>query len=403
MLVLLRDSWDRIQPELRTKAGDAAYGSWLHELRPLALERGICYLEARDRLTCERVQRLFAPLLEDCLSREIGTRIAVRVTPRVDSLIPDRLEVGPTRPVIDDSNRTAFLVLKALLEDRSDLPARLFLFWGPRGCGKTFLLSWWRHRARPRPRVYDGLTLRKAFQVTIRDGRVNELREELSADVPLVIDGIHRLSGFSRAQSELRSVLTARAKLEQPVLLTSRWHPKEIWKLEPELESHLVSGFVVDMDLPGPAARLQYLRALSGSASRNGRADTVETMAQQVQGGYLDLRRAWALQKHGLADERHSGYLQLIDPGTVFRRLHGQVASRLGVLEQDIVGRSQQRKVSFARQVLAYLCVQEGLSQAEVGRYLGRRSRAAISYCIKTLEGRMVRSAEIRQQVEGLL
>ncbi len=52
MLVLLRDSWDKIQLELRTQAGGAAYESWLHELRPLALERGICYLEARNRLTC---------------------------------------------------------------------------------------------------------------------------------------------------------------------------------------------------------------------------------------------------------------------------------------------------------------------------------------------------------------
>jgi chromosomal replication initiator protein len=403
MLVLLRDSWDRIQPELRTKAGGAAYESWLRELRPLALERGICYLEARNRLTCERVQRLFAPLLEDCLSREIGTRIAVRVTPRVDSLVPDHLEVGPTRPVIDDSNRTAFLVLKALLEDRHDLPARLFLFWGPRGCGKSFLLSWWLQRARPRPQVHDGLTLRKAFQVSIRDGCVDQLRRELTGDVPLVIDGIHRLQGFARVQRELRAVLAARAELEQPMLLTSRFHPKDIWKLEPELESQLLSGFVVDLDLPGPAARLQYLRALSGSSSRNGRAETIETMAQQVQGGYLDLRRAWALQKHGLAEERHSGYLQLIDPGSVFRRLHRQVAQRLAIAAEDILGRSQQRTVSFARQVLAYLCVQEGLSQAEVGRYLGRRSRAAISYCIKTLERRMVRSAEIRRQVEDLL
>ncbi len=403
MLVLLRDTWDRIQPELRTKAGDAAYESWLRELRPLALERGTCYLEAGNRLTCERVQRLFVPLLEDCISHEIGTRIAVRVTPRVDSLVPDHLEVGPTRPVVDDSNRTAFLVLRALVENRSQLPARLFLFWGPRGCGKTFLLSWWRDRVRPKPHVHDGLNLRKAFQIGIRDRRVEQLRQELRGDVPLAIDGIHRLSGFARVQRELCSVLTARAELQQPVLLTSRWHPKDIWKLEPELESLLLSGFVVDVDLPGPAARLQYLRALSGPASRNGRAETIETMAQQVQGGYLDLRRAWALQKHGLASERHPGYLQLIDPATVFRRLHGRVAQRLGIPQDDILGRSQHRRVSFARQVLAYLCVQEGLSRAEVGRYLGRRSRAAISYCIKTLEKRMAQSAGIRQQVEGLL
>ena len=319
----------------------------------------------------------------------------------MDSLVPDQLEVGPGRPVIDDSNRTAFLVLRALLEERSDLPAQLFLFWGPQGSGKTFLLSWWRHRCRQKPRFHDGLALRKAFQVCVRDGRLAELRQELCVDAPLVIDGIHRLSGFHRVQRELLGALQARSP-NNPVLLTSRWHPKDIWKLEPALESYLLSGFVADIDLPGPAARLQYLRALAGAASRNGRADTIETMAREVQGGYLDLRRAFALWKHGLDADRHSGYLELIDPGTVFRRLHERVASRLGIPREDIIGRGQRRTTSFARQVLAYLCVQQGLSQAEVGRFL-RRSRAAISYCIKALEQRMVSSAEIRQQVEALL
>ena len=402
MLALLRDSWAAIQPDLRAKAGAAAYASWLQELRPLALERGTCYLEAKNRLTCERVQRLFAPILEESLSQEIGTRVTVQLTPRIDSLVPAELEVGPARPVVDDSNRTAFLVLTAMLEER-ELPARLFLFHGPQGAGKTFLLSWWRDRARPRPRVHDGLSLRKAFQVTVRDRRVAGLRQELCKDVPLVVDGVHRFAGYRRAQRELLSVLKARTDHTHPVLLASRWHPRDIWNLDRALETYLLSGFVTSLDLPGPAARLQYLRALAGAASRNGRAGAVESLAQQVQGGYLDLRRAWALERHGFASERHAGYLKLIDPGAVFRRVLQRVAGRLQLQDADLLGRSQRRQISLARQMLAYLCVQEGLSQAEVGRYLGKRSRAAISYCIKTLEQRMVTSAEIRAQVEALL
>lgn len=402
MLTLLTDSWQAIQPRLRERAGSAAYGSWLGELRPLALERGICYLEARNRLTCERVQRLFAPLLEECLSQEIGTRIAVSLTPRVDSLIPNELEVGPTRPVVDEANRTAFLVLKALLEER-DLPGNLYLFHGPAGCGKTFLLNWWRSLARPKAYYHDGLKLRQAFQLAVRDRRLPALHRELAVDAPLVLDGVHRFTGHERCQQELVNVLKQRGECRHPTLLASRHAPREIWKLSPTLENHLLSGFVTAMDQPGPAARLQYLRALAGASSRNGRAAAIESMAQKVQGGYLDLRRAWALEQRGLATERHPGYLKLIDPGQRFRQLQERVSSRLGVAVEELQGRSQMRKVTFARQVLAYLCVQEGLSQAEVGRYLGRRSRAAISYCIKTVEERMAQSAEIRAQVEALL
>ena len=59
--------------------------------------------------------------------------------------------------------------------------------------------------------------------------------------------------------------------------------------------------------------------------------------------------------------------------------------------------------LSFARQVLSYLCVHEGLSRAEVGRFLGGRSRAAVSYATKTLERRMAESSEVRARVEEFL
>ena len=85
---------------------------------------------------------------------------------------------------------------------------------------------------------------------------------------------------FARVQRELLAVLKARAEQTHPVLLTSRWHPRDIWKLDPVLEDYLVSGFVTSVDMPGPAARLQYLRAQAGTAARNGRADAIETLAR---------------------------------------------------------------------------------------------------------------------------
>ena len=96
-------------------------------------------------------------------------------------------------------------------------------------------------------------------------------------------------------------------------------------------------------------------------------------------------------------------YLRLIEPRSVFNQFRDRVAQRLGVTATELVGRSQTRRVSHARKILAYLCVQEGLTRAELGRMLNRRSRAAISYSIKSLEREMAASPRIRQQVEGLL
>ena len=68
MLELLREIWPRVQQDLRTRAGESAFHAWLRDLRPIALERGTCYLEAKNRLVTERVERLFQPLIEESLS-----------------------------------------------------------------------------------------------------------------------------------------------------------------------------------------------------------------------------------------------------------------------------------------------------------------------------------------------
>ena len=400
MLELLRDIWSRTRDELKSRAGQAAFDSWLGDLRPLALERGTCYLEARSRLVCERVGRLFQPLLEECLTTAVGTRITVSLVPAAEALVPDEIEVGPSRPIVDGSNQTAFLVLKSLIEER-DMPSRLFLFYGPPGAGKSFLLRWWSQHTSGKPRSFEGPKLIKAFQACLRDRRLEDIKGELLEDRPLILDETHRMTGHLRFQRELLSVLKAREGMRSPVLLASRWHPREIWNFDDNLASHLLSGFVTRIDYPGPEARLRYLRALEGSPSRNGRASDIETLAQQVRGSYLDVRRAWLVQR-----ESHSyspRHLRLIDPRNVFDRLLERVADRMEADPDDLVGKSQGRRISFARQVLSYLCVHEGLSRAEVGRFMGGRSRAAVSYATKTLERRMADSPEVRARVEEFL
>ena len=402
MLDLLSDTWDRIQADLRGQVGDAAYQSWLVGLRPLALERSICYLEAPSRMACDRVQRLYLPLLEELLTASIGTKVSVDVAPKPESLLPDALEVSPSRPVVDGSNSTAFLVLKSLIEQNLKLPSPLYYFHGASGVGKTFLMNWWNDTMPGGVAMHDGLALRKAFQLKVRDRRLGELREELLCEKPVVIDGIHRFSCHKRAQRELVGVLKLRMERSLLTLLTSRWHPREIWELDEGLTSLMLSGFVTEIESPGHAARLHYLRALEGSASRNGRAHSVEAMARELRGTYRDLQHAWNVDRNGLRHNEDK-YFKLIDPGREFARLRDRVADRLGIPAEDLVGANQVRRVTLARQILAWLAVRAGLSQAEVGRHMNGRSRASISYCIKTIEKRMSESVEVRHTVEGLL
>ncbi|MHC5062995.1 MAG: DnaA N-terminal domain-containing protein [Planctomycetota bacterium] len=397
MQSLLQETWSRIEPELRARTGEAVFDAWLAELRPMAMERGILHLEAKNRLVCERVTQMFSGLIAECLSSEFGTAIAVAVEPVHEGLLGE-LEVSPSQPIVDNSNRTAFLALRALLEERS-LPSPLFLFHGQSGAGKSFLLDWWLGLYGKRCQRFTAAQLSRAYQACFKERRVGEFRAELCADRPLMVDEVHRLSGQPRIQEEFATVLEERAKLEVPTLLGSRWHPREIWRIGARLRTWLGSGMVTQIELPGPEARLRYLRALEGPPSRNGRASFIENLAREVKGSYPELRRAWAMQKHG----RGSRYWELIDPRSTFDRFADRVADALGVSVDEMVGQSQSRRISMARKTLAWVCVQQGLSRAEIGRFLGGRTRAAISYGIKTLNKRLEGEPELRRQIESLL
>jgi len=402
MLPLVEECWTRLSAPLRERAGAAAYDAWLAELRPVLLERGVLYVEAKSRLVADRVRSLFRPLLEELLAAEFGTRLSIELqaneAPRFDAL-----EVSPQQPIVDDGNRTAFLVLKHLGSERP-LPSNLFLFHGPSGVGKSFLLRWWKENLVERPGVdkamwFDLPALLKAFQCAHQERRVDSLRQELCQDRPLVLDELHRIAGKEKLQQFVLTVLRTRESLRSPTVTASRWHPNDVRDLDPALATSLCAGFVAAIERPGPLGRLRYLRALEGAPSRNGRATAVESLAREVHGSFPELRAAWAQSRGASLPPK---YLELIDPSRVFARLRDRVADKCGIAAEDLCGKRQGRAVSRARKVLAHLCLQQGLSGSEVGRFLGGRTRASVSYMALSLQEELVTSAELRQLVEAL-
>lgn len=420
MLLLLEECWSRVQDALRVRVGVATYEAWIEGLRPVLLERSTIYLEADTRLAADRVRALFSSTLAEVLSKDFGTELKIEIQARE----PDRfeeLEVSPQRPIIDDGNRTAFLVLQSLLpanRRRADtvelgaerwefggdvqtdrlVPSSLYVFHGPPGVGKSFLLRWWREQMPLRSMWFDLPDLLRAFQRVHQDKRVPELHEELCANLPLVIDEVHRIAHKPALQAFLQSVLRTREANGAPTIFSSRWHPREVRDLDASLSSSLLAGFVAAIERPSALGRLRYLRALEGKPSRNGRAQQIESLAQKVTGSYPEIRVAWAASRGHTLPPR---YLELIDPARVFGRVRDRIAERYGISTSDLCGKGQGRALSRARKVMALLCQEQGLSGGEIGRFL-RRTRAAVSYMLLSLQKELDKSPELRREVEEL-
>jgi chromosomal replication initiation ATPase DnaA len=240
--------------------------------------------------------------------------------------------------------------------------------------------------------------LLRAFQRVHQDKRVEELHQELCADLPLVIDEIHRISHKPALQAFLQNVLRTREANGSQTIFSSRWHPREVRDLDASLSSSLLAGFVAAIERPSALGRLRYLRALEGKPSRNGRALAIESLAQKVTGSYPEIRGAWAASRGQNLPTR---YLELIDPARVFGRVRDRIAERYGISPSDLCGKGQGRALSRARKVMALLCQQQGLSGGEIGRFL-KRTRAAVSYMLLSLQKELDKSPDLRREVEGL-
>jgi chromosomal replication initiation ATPase DnaA len=228
---------------------------------------------------------MFRPVLEEVLSDDFGTPLAVELQSR-ESLPFDVLEVSPQHPVVDDANSTAHLVLKSLSDGRR-LPANLFYFYGPSGVGKTFLLRWWRERSTPRPLWFELMDLLKAFQAAHYERRVDGLRDELVQDKPLVIDELHRVAGKPKLQQFLIQVLRAREALAESYAVGVAVAAQGRTDLDPTLQTLCLAGFVAGIDRPdrargcGSCARSTARRRATGARRSSSRSRSSASAAIQ--------------------------------------------------------------------------------------------------------------------------
>jgi hypothetical protein len=238
---------------------------------------------------------------------------------------------------------------------------------------------------------FDLPALLKAFQCAHQERRVDGLHAELCQDRPLVLDELHRIAGKPKLQQFVLTVLRAREALRSPTVTASRWHPNDIRDLDPALATLVVPGFVAAIERPGPLGRLRYLRALEGAAvaqrpRRRGRVIgaarcTVRSPSCVRPGRSRAARRCRRSTSNSSIRPRVRAACAIASP------------SSCGGHGRRPVGKRQGRAISRARKVLAHLCLQQGLSGSEVGRFLGGRTRAAVSYMALSLQEELVTSA----------
>ncbi len=367
---------------------------YLRRLQFVDLEKSELVLLSEGDAPSAACSQKASRMIADRMSQKVGTRLLVRIRAKRRGG-PERAPADVSKvPILDDSNRTAHLLLQALAERKAPDLNPVFIY-GAAGVGKSHLVRWFLSKNDVEASYWEGLEFYKVVAGTLRAGEFAELRKSLVKVKLFVLDEVHRLRGKRRTQEELCLLMDEWMAMGTQVLFLGRHHPNEIRDLGQGLASRFLGGFTVEMGAPGPAAREEFLRRAGFSPLRAAK-ELPETERQRL--SYRDLERILTLHRTGVPLEQRVGQGGPIRLDTCLER----VAQAFGLEVAELHSRSSCRKVSLPRQVSVYLLRREGRSHSELARTFGWKSASSVHYAIQRIEERMSRDRRFREIVEGL-
>jgi len=337
-------------------------------------------------------------------------------------------ESTPSRPsfanfIVRPENEFAYQTMKRLVTDRCHAGGERVLsesfnplvLVGPSGAGKSHLLKGAAEELAATGRVVS-LTaeeLTRQFTASLRAKRGLGFRARLESSDVLVVDEVHRLKGKSATQRELLTLIRILQDRGSQVLLAARHHPREIHDMSATLQSILLSGMLVKMDLPSVSSVLEFFRSRHPKTRKVASSRLVRRLARGCRGHVEELerrlQRVRALsallgaeptvefaEQHARDIEGDEGQGADVEDGVV-----DAIVSRFGVTKTDVLSKRKLRSLGLPRGMIAWILRERrGLTYKEIGRVLGGRSHTSVHVMLKKHRDLIEGDPELRKIAE---
>lgn len=270
--------------------------------------------------------------------------------------------------------------------------------YGGSGCGKTHLLMAAAHTLREQgiSVIYTRTeTFTEHVVTAIRAGEMSQFRQSYRNVDVLIIDDVHLFGRKTATQEELFHTFNTLHVAGKQIILGANCTPAELSFIEPRLVSRFEWGIVAPINVPskntlrhiilakaaalqceippaivdllidlfpsGPKALVRALEALLLRSHYNDRSATPLTIP---------------LVRRNLADLIEEEQRAAMTPDKIIRH----VAEFYGVLQEEMLGKSQSRECVTPRQIAMYFCRAElELPYARIGEIFGRDHSTVMS------------------------
>ncbi|MCL2458213.1 MAG: chromosomal replication initiator protein DnaA [Desulfobulbus sp.] len=432
-------TWNAIKKSLHNTLPESEYGLWIKPLECREQEGHVLELSGPDRFFCAWVEDRYLERIRRAAS-EIGgieeVRLAVAES-RARSfaggkggqlLLPGTKP--PPRPrslhpaftfeqfMVGESNLLAQSACKALATGDSTFGNCLFMN-SSTGLGKSHLTQAVVHqvlRTSPSTRV-QYLTAQQFSAEMVKNIRAHSMEQFSKRFINnceiLLVEDVHTLTGKTKTQEELNTILDYLIKSGSRVILTSALAPVKLAGIDDDFRSRMTSGLVTGIESPDYETRTRIIRhkmQIHGLATDE---DLVAFMAENL---HTDIRR----MESAIIGIKAKSCLRGAPPdlamvrevilgltGGAMEEITGEairdlIGNQFRVSVEELRSRSRKRSIAFPRQVAMYLTRKyTNHSLADIGNIYNRDHSTAL-HAIKTITRDMNQQDSVRRQVEML-
>ena len=431
--------WATIKAALQSTVPNSEYGLWIKPLECQREDDQILDLVGPDRFFCAWVEDRYMELIRSKM-REMGGSANVRLQaaqtapPQIESDRRGQLRLpgvaaGGVRLrslhpaftfeqfMVGESNILARSACQALATGDATFGNCLFMN-SSTGLGKSHLTQAVVHQvlqSAPSTRLHY-LTAQQFSAEMVKGIRGNTMEQFSKRFINncdlLLVEDVHTLTGKTKTQEELNTILDYLIRSGRRVILTSAVAPGKLGGIDEDFRSRMTSGLVTGIESPNYETRARIIRSKMRQHGLVADEDLVGFMAENLQGdvrrmesAIIGLKATSSLSNTppDLAMAREIVFGLIGDAITITSEtIRDFVGKQFMVSTDDLQSRSRKRSIAFPRQVAMYLTRKyTDKSLADIGA-MYNRDHSTVLYAIKTITMDMSRQPSVREQVEML-
>lgn len=206
------------------------------------------------------------------------------------------------------------------------------------------------------------------------------------------------MAGKDASQDEFFHTFNCLHEAKKQIVVTSDKYPHEIDGLEERLQTRLSWGLIADIRPPEIETRIAILHKKAEKLSvqlsdevLHFLAASVTNSVRELEGALVRLTATSALSKEPLnllqAKEILAPVIKKRTVVVSWQKVCDTVAAYYDLRSADLVGKSRQRQVAFARQMAMSLCRSMlQMSLPEIGRVFGGRDHSTVLSSLRKIE-----------------